>query len=82
MKVPSLGRIVHYVLESGPGAGDHRPAIIVRVWSETTVNLQVITDSGPDANSNDQKPQVMWKTSISQDEENKMGHTWHWPERE
>ena len=82
MKVPSLGRIVHYVLESGPGAGEHRPAIVVYVWSEITVNLQVFTDSPLAQNANDQKPPVMWKASISQDEEDKRGGTWHWPERE
>ncbi|SRR6266704_2249641 len=47
----TVGRIVHYVLESGRLKGDCRPAIVVRNWSNHTipgndgmVNLQVFTD--------------------------------------
>ena len=32
-QVPSVGRIVHFVLpESSRYAGEHRPAVIVKVW--------------------------------------------------
>ena len=34
---PSVGKIVHFVLDSGPSKGQHRPAMIVRVWAETCV---------------------------------------------
>jgi hypothetical protein len=50
-----VGRIVHYVLESGHSKGDHRPAIVVRDWSNQTtpgsdgmVQLQVFTDGWND----------------------------------
>lgn len=59
---PTVGRIVHYVLPDGRSKGDHRPAIIVRVWGEDqvkagtlpasalgTVQLQVFTGGGNDA---------------------------------
>jgi len=52
------GSLVHYVLNGSPNAGEHRPAIVVKVWrhrdDETgelvagihgTCQLQVFTDS-------------------------------------
>lgn len=44
------GRIVHYVLPDGNHEGEHRPAIIVKVWNKTTgyVNLQVFVDGTND----------------------------------
>ncbi len=81
---PSIGRIVHYVLDTGPDAGQHRPAIIVRTWGDlptSPVQLQVFTDSDADETSNDQLPPVMWKTSRIQDASGLQPGTWHWPER-
>jgi hypothetical protein len=90
---PTVGRIVHYVLSEGRSKGEHRPAIIVRVWGEDqvasgrlpasalgTVQLQVFTDSSEGGGFNDEMPQVMWRTSVMHDEE-KAENTWHWPER-
>lgn len=82
---PSVGRIVHYVLEEGPNAGEHRPAIIVKVWADppesatpgVACQLQVFTDSAGGEVYNDQLPQVMWKTSRSQGD---YPGSWHWPE--
>lgn len=78
------GRIVHYVMPSG----EHRPAIVVRVWnSEGTCNLTVFPDWG-----NDNKPgngiginmgqgtALLWATSILHSDEPKPG-TWHWIEK-
>lgn len=83
-QVPSVGRVVHYVLEVGPHQGDHRPAIIVNVWSRDLVNLQVFTDGGNDVSpSHDHRgPESMtlWRTSRPHDEETKALGTWHWPE--
>lgn len=80
----SVGRIVHFTLMDGPDAGQVRPAIVVRVWGSDhpTVQLQVFTDSGPDARSNDCLPQVMWKTSVVESDsgEPEPGR-WHWPKR-
>jgi hypothetical protein len=83
---PSIGRIVHYVLSNGRSKGEHRPAIIVRVWPKQgeiqLVQLQVFTDGSNDFSSD----QVgyngsFWATSVHQDEVDKKESTWHWPER-
>ena len=81
---PSIGRIVHFVQKkpSGYPAGVvHLPAIIVAVWSDTCVNLQVLTDG---RNSDeDNMSMVKWVTSIGVDESPEPApYTWHWPERE
>jgi hypothetical protein len=75
--IPSIGRIVHFVLPSG----EHRPAIIVRIWdfvptASSSVQLQVFTDG-----SNDGLNYVEWRTSVHQDAETKAPGTWHEPER-
>lgn len=80
MLIPSVGRIVHYVLPEGAGRGHDRPAVIVRVWEEhpthrSAVNLMVFTDS-----MNDGLPEIYWQTSRYQDDGHEFG-TWHEPER-
>lgn len=81
-KVPSVGRIVHFVLRARQGmrpssVGEHRPAIIVRVWSPEMVQLQVFTDGFNDIETGDP---VIWETSIHNDETEKKPGTWHWCE--
>lgn len=49
---PNQGRMVRYVLASGRSAGQARPAMVVRDWSENgngCVNLQVFLDGSNDA---------------------------------
>jgi len=75
---PTVGRIVHYVLREGRNTGEHRPAIIVRVWTDTTVQLQVFTDKTND----DMTDGVIWQTSVMLDDSSEKIGTWHWPERE
>ena len=75
--IPSIGRTVHYVLPNG----EHRPAIITRVWDQvptesSVVQLQVFTDG-----SNDGLQNVEWRTSVHQDNATKAPNTWHEPER-
>lgn len=81
-QVPSVGRIVHYVIPDGRAPGDHRPAIIVRIWGPphpgVACQLQVFMD-GDGSLSNDVAPNVVWRTSVVQDSSGKLG-TWHWPE--
>jgi len=81
--VPSVGRIVHYVMPSG----EHRPAIIVQVWEPESglVNLQVFTD-GPndDMSLGITGPNDNWRGSVPQyhgDPLSAPQNTWHWPER-
>jgi hypothetical protein len=85
---PSIGRIVHFVQEKPahyqqadqPRKMVHLPAIIVAVWGDTCVNLQVFTDMN---NSDEQNMMpIKWVTSVSLDaSETPQARTWHWPER-
>ncbi len=74
------GRIVHYVMTDGRGAGLHRPAIIVHVWDKATgcVQLQVFTDGSNDGPEHAHG--LLWATSVSHSED-PMPRTWHWIER-
>ena len=77
------GRIVHYVLNEGFNIGQHRPAIVVRVWQtlpgENFMNgncqLQVFTDE-----MNDGLPGVLLKTSVLFNEAGEP-NSWHWIEK-
>lgn len=71
---PSIGRIVHYVVN----VGNVRPvaAIITAVWSDTYVNLRFFQDGS------NTEPQTFseWVISRSLDEsETPAQGTWHWP---
>jgi hypothetical protein len=79
------GRIVHYVMQSG----EHRPAIVVRVWDVTGapkgyVNLVVFVDGANDlhyASVPGTPDQVtIWATSKRYSED-KEPDTWHWIEK-
>jgi hypothetical protein len=85
-QVPSVGRIVHYVMSDGRYPGEHRPAIIVKVWEEgnpdSFVQLQVFTD-GPNDYFSPTDPGysgIAWRTSVHHDETEKKQASWHWPE--
>lgn len=74
MSAPLIGQVVHYVLPAGPSMGEHRPAVVVREWSEDTVNLQVFIDG-----SNDGYPYTrpcVWVTNVRRSETGESG-TWH-----
>jgi hypothetical protein len=75
MDKPSVGRIVHYVSYGTPG-GEYpsvcRAAIITEVLdgeSHGIVNLCVLNPGG------------LFFNMSHQEEEDKRGGTWHWPER-
>jgi hypothetical protein len=63
----TVSRMLHYIM---PG-GEHRPAVVVKVNDDGTVNLQVFTDVS------DQQNNIMWKGSVTQGAE--VGQ-WHWAE--
>lgn len=72
---PSIGRIVHYVSQFN---GNHVAAIVVRVWSDTCVNLRVFYDGTNDAPDGESE----WHTSRTLDESaDPQKGTWHWPEK-
>lgn len=80
------GRIVHFVMPDGRYPGEHRPAIIVKVWTGQppyTVQLQVFTDGLNDAPTNDHSyaKGIAWFTSVTYDETGKQLRSWHWIER-
>jgi hypothetical protein len=71
---PTVGRIVNFVVDEQTQVridGNVQkilPAVIVAVWTDTCVNLKVITDGKND----------VWVTSVSYGVESR---NWHWPER-
>ncbi len=85
--IPSIGRIVHFVLPNG----EHRPAIIVRIFDSvpterSLVQLQVFTDGGNDADQSfgiQDKPgaNIAWVTSVEPDQTGTTPRTYHFPER-
>ena len=84
---PSIGRIVHYVLNHGKSEGQHRPAIIIEtcehlfgagVYSREECQLMVFVDGSNDGTPWHGLP--IWATSVPHDEDGTPG-TWHWPER-
>lgn len=80
--IPGLtpGRIVHYVLPSGRNEGEHRPAVIVRVWDNHSgvSNLQVFLDGTNDDRRNTSG--LRWVTSVRHSEGGEPD-TWHWIEQ-
>ena len=79
------GRIVHYVMPSG----EHRPAIVVRVWNIATspgmVNLVVFTDGWNDIKPSERSDTILtctlWESSVSFDDSAIANGTWHWIEK-
>jgi hypothetical protein len=71
------GRIVHYVMPDG----QHRPAILVRCWSEEAgcANLRVFSDGGNDIAANNGR-EIDWETSVLHSE-GKEPRTWHFIEK-
>lgn len=79
MPQPTIGRIVGYVLPEGHNrAGEIRPAIITRVWSEHCVQLTPFIDV-----ANDQPVNPTSCSSVVSDESTeKKPRTWHWLPRQ
>lgn len=74
---PTVGRIVYFVMPDG----QIRPAIIVRVWSDEMVQLQVFTDGSNDGAEN--AGGIVWKTSVHFNQPPDAtspvaSGTWHW----
>jgi hypothetical protein len=69
---PTIGKIVYYKLPDwdktsiNGNKSDILPAVIVAVWSDTSVSLKVITDGLND----------LWKTSVQFGDTT---GTWSWP---
>ena len=80
---PKIGRIVHFVQKDKNGNNIHLPAIIVAIWSDTCVNLQVFTDGTNSEPNLGYGPSIKWFTSSTFDDSNEPQiASWHWPEKE
>jgi hypothetical protein len=95
MQTPSIGRIVHYVLDASPDKTVVRPAMVVHVWSPEMLNLQVFTDgnndhpylepseqAGRDGTPGKAARCIVWRTSVHECPADApvVGH-WFWPPR-
>jgi hypothetical protein len=86
VKLVKPGDLVHYVLPHGQNKGEHRPAIIVKVWGTPTpthtpfVQLQAFTDNTNDFATGAGSNGLLWGTSVPHDQTEKKPGTWHWPE--
>lgn len=75
---PSIGRVVHYVSYGTPGGeytSECRAAVVTEVSPESKgddaiVSLAVLNPTG-----------AFFNRGVVQDEDGKVGGTWHWPER-
>lgn len=80
---PSIGRIVHYRHMEG---GICQAAIVLKVWSKTTVDLSVLRDGSYDDRYDGrfgENELVVRRTSVTLDPTPEIaGNTprWHWPE--
>lgn len=86
---PTLGRIVHYRAANGTV----RPAIIVQVWNDTCVDLQVFTDGQRDDGWLDPDEctgrdggkatrSIVFRTSVTETASDGVYSGWYWPPRE
>lgn len=75
MTEPKIGYSAHYVLDSGNNAGDCRPMVIVRGWSDNGLIQGVVFFDG----TNDGRGVAEWVTSVHRNDEAKEHRTWHWP---
>lgn len=73
---PTVGRIVEFIDKDRNGKLVVRPAIIIAVWNENCINLQVFTDGH---NDNEYGVNAKWVTSVVHSE-NKEYRTWDWME--
>lgn len=76
---PSIGRIVLVPMNPRDNNGASvAPAIITRVWNDTTINVRVLADAHGDVTHD-------WRTSLTHEDALAEGasplHYWCWPPR-
>jgi hypothetical protein len=76
---PSLGRIVLVRAEPTMNNGAHTaPAIITRVWNDTTINVRVLLDS---QNSPEWRTSLVHADTLDDLDDNARLYRWTWPPR-
>lgn len=91
-RLPSVGRIVRFVLDAGPSKGENRAALVAHVWDVPPggmplVDLQVFTRGPTDALRNDQPEvhdrtrahNIIFRSSVRFEAGGGVPGTWHWP---
>lgn len=80
---PTIGRIVHFVLDEGRNAGEHRPAMVVNI-DGGRADLVVFVNGKEDfpsfVSASPGIASVIWKQGVLRSEGGMLG-MWHWPER-
>ena len=76
LRQPRIGDTVHYVVHSGPNAGEHRPGMVVRTTEG--VDLQVFASGN--GKLGDKLPNVFWRYRVPHDRDGRLVGSWHWPE--
>ena len=82
---PTIGRTVIVTVADHSGKLVQRPGIIVRTWPDGSggvanyVNVQVFMDGDGTPKVNDGLNNVLWKTSVQYDPEQKLPLSWSWP---
>lgn len=80
-RIPYEGLMVHYILPDGIHVGAHRAALVIKVWSEETVNLRVFYDFTNDYPGEDIPCGAAWATSVPfRDGSYNEPGTWHYIE--
>jgi hypothetical protein len=79
-ELPTLGRVVHFVLPDGKHKGSHRLAFITNEPMSLVVNLLVVADTDDDFP--DYPPTNTCRCRcVSYDGPGRRSGSWHWPER-
>ena len=78
--IPKLGDPVHYVLDEGTHAGEHRAAIVTNSPATLVVNLFVIADIDDDLLSGG-RCLTTHVRCVTWDETGRRPGSWHWPEQ-
>lgn len=83
---PTVGRIVHYVVPTGPNAGAHRPALVIVPTAGTVQDTEpgfvdLVAFLHPDDNRRTNGIPMLWPTRVPYDATGEERGSWHWPER-
>lgn len=76
-QLPTIGRIVHFILPAGPRAGETRAAIVTNTFGGTKCNGTVFLDKANDAPDT----KDYFSSAEYDDTDKPVIGTWCWPPR-